>query len=239
MTRHEVVSKDQWFRAHKAHLAREKALTHFRDQIAAERRALPWMKIEKTYQFDTVDGPKTLADLFDGRSQLIVYHFMFPPGADYRCLGCSLLCDHIDGASQHLKHHDVSLVVVGRGGLEEMLAYRRRMGWRFEWVSSGGGDFNYDFDVSFTEAQLAAGEVTYNFEPRRMTSKDLPGTSVFYKDEAGDIFLTFEGRSRGGDILIGVYNYLDFMPLGRNEPVRGNMGDWARLHDEYDLPRKG
>ncbi len=209
MTTHEVVSKDAWFRAHKAHLAREKALTHFRDQIAAERRALPWMKIDKAYQFDTVDGPKTLSDLFDGHRQLIVYHFMFPPGADYRCLGCSLLCDHIDGANQHLKHHDVSLVVVGRGGLEEMLAYKRRMGWRFEWVSSGGGDFNYDFDVSFTEAQLAA----------------------------GDIFLTFEGRSRGGDILIGVYNYLDFMPLGRNEPVHGNMGDWARLHDEYGKAR--
>ncbi|TJW05486.1 MAG: DUF899 domain-containing protein [Mesorhizobium sp.] len=234
MPNNRSVSQEDWFAAHKAHLAREKELTRFRDRIAAERRELPWLKIRKDYVFETELGPKKLADLFGGNSQLIVYHFMFPPGADYRCEGCSFLADHIDGAYLHLRHHDVSLAVVSRAPLAELLPYKQRMGWKFHWVSSYASDFNFDMQVSFTDKQIAAGDTTYNLERRALKSKDLPGTSVFYKDEKGDIFLTFVARSRGGDQLIGAYHYLDMTPKGRNEtgPYYSLM-DWVRLHDEY------
>jgi predicted dithiol-disulfide oxidoreductase (DUF899 family) len=234
MPNNRIVSREDWFQAHKAHLAREKELTRFRDRIAAERRELPWLKIRKDYVFETEQGPKKLADLFGDASQLIVYHFMFGPGADYRCEGCSFRADHIDGANQHLKHHDVSLVVISRAPLAEFLPYKERMGWKFDWVSSYASDFNFDMQVSFTDKQIADGETTYNFEQRARKSKDLPGTSVFYRDEKGDIFLTFISRSRGGDPLIGAYHYLDLTPNGRNEtgPYHSLM-DWVRLHDEY------
>lgn len=241
MPNNKIVSREDWFQAHKAHLAREKELTRFRDRIAAERRELPWLKIRKDYVFETEQGPKKLADLFAGKSQLIVYHFMFGPGSDYRCEGCSFLADHIDGANQHLRHHDVSLVVVARAPLAELLPYKQRMGWKFDWVSSYASDFNFDMQVSFTDKQIAAGDTTYNFDQRARKSKDLPGASVFYRDEAGDIFLTFMTRARGGDPLIGAYHYLDMTPKGRNEtgPYHGLM-DWVRLHDEYqDRPETG
>ncbi|TIX61438.1 MAG: DUF899 domain-containing protein, partial [Mesorhizobium sp.] len=167
-------------------------------------------------------------------SQLIVYHFMLAPGSNHRCEGCSFLADHIDGANLHLQHHDVSLVVVSRAPLAELLPYKQRMGWRFDWVSSYASDFNFDMQVSFTDKQIAAGDTTYNFERRARTSKDLPGSSVFYRDEAGDIFLTFTSRARGGDQLIGAYHYLDMTPKGRNETgPYGGLMDWVRLHDEY------
>lgn len=190
--------------------------------------------MRKDYVFETEQGPKKLADLFGGASQLIVYHFVFAPGADYRCEGCSFLADHIDGANQHLKHHDVSLVVISRAPLAEFLPYKQRMGWKFDWVSSYASDFNFDMQVSFTDKQIASGDTTYNFEQRPLKSKDLPGISVFYRDENGDIFLTFMSRSRGGDPLIGAYHYLDLTPKGRNEtgPYHSLM-DWVRLHDEY------
>lgn len=229
------VSREDWFQAHKEHLKREKQLTRFKDEVAAERRALPWLKMRKDYVFETERGPDRLADLFKGNSQLIVYHFMFPPNADYRCEGCSLLADHIDGAEQHIRHHDVSLVAIGRAPLEQLLPYKRRMGWKFDFVSSYASDFNFDLQVSFTDRQIAEGDTTYNFDRRPLTSKDLPGASVFYKDDSADIFLTFTVRARGGDDLIGAYRYLDLTPKGRNEngPYHGLM-DWVRLHDEYE-----
>jgi predicted dithiol-disulfide oxidoreductase (DUF899 family) len=229
------VSRHDWFEAHKAHLAREKELTRLRDRLAAERRELPWLKIRKDYVFESEQGPKRLAELFAGNSQLIVYHFMLAPGSDHRCEGCSFLADHIDGANLHLRHHDVSLVVVSRAPLAELLPYKQRMGWKFDWMSSYASDFNFDMQVSFTDKQIAAGDTTYNFEQRALRPKDLPGTSVFYRDEAGDIFLTFMSRARGGEPLIGAYHYLDMTPKGRDEtgPYHGLM-DWVRLHDEYE-----
>ena len=234
MHRNAVVSREDWFEAHRKHLEREKELTRLRDQIAAERRQLPWFKLRKDYVFDSEQGPKRLAELFAGKSQLIVYHFMMTPGSDHRCEGCSFLADHIDGANQHLKHHDVSLVVIARAPLAEILPYKQRMGWKFDWLSSYASDFNFDLQVSFTDKQIAAGDTTYNFEKRPLRSKDLPGTSVFYRNECGDIFLTFLSRARGGDALIGAYHYLDMTPKGRDEagPYHGLM-DWVRLHDEY------
>ncbi len=233
MSKNKIVSQEEWFRAHKAHLAREKEFTRFRDQIAAERRELPWLKIRKDYVFETERGPERLADLFKGRSQLIVYHFMFPPNADYRCEGCSFIADHIDGADQHLRQNDVSLVVVSRAPLAELLPFKQRMGWKFDWVSSYASDFNFDMQVSFTDRQIAAGETVYNFEKRPLTSKDLPGASVFLLGEDGCIYLTFTTRARGGEPLITTYDYLDMVPKGRREDERGLM-TWVKLHDEYD-----
>jgi predicted dithiol-disulfide oxidoreductase (DUF899 family) len=191
------------------------------------------VQVDKDYAFQSTGGPRSLSDLFDGRSQLIVYHFMLTPGDDHRCTGCAFLCDHIDGANHHLKHHDVTLLAVSRAPLAEILPFKRRMGWNFEWVSSGGSDFNFDYGVSFTEEQIAAGEAVYNFAPMRSASPDLPGVTVFSKDEAGSVFCTFQVRGRGGDPLMGAYNYLDLTPKGRNETTRGNLSDWVRLHDEY------
>jgi len=233
MTSPEIVSQSEWLDAHRAHLVREKAFMRERDALAAARRALPWVKVDKSYRFQTPDGPRSLGELFAGRSQLIVYHFMMAPGDNHRCIGCCFLCDHIDGANLHLKHHDVSLVVVSRAPLSEIAPFKQRMGWNFDWVSSHDSDFNYDYQVSFSDAQIAEGSATYNFKPLTHGSRDLPGVSVFAKDEAGSIFHTFQLRSRGGDPLIGAYHYLDLTPKGRDENVRGNMSDWVRLHDEY------
>ncbi len=238
MTSSRVVSQDEWTEAHRAHLVREKAFLRERDALAAARRTLPWAKVDKTYCFETIEGPKTLGDLFKGRSQLITYHFMMAPGNDYRCTGCSFLCDHIDGANLHLRHHDVSLVVVSRAPLREIAPFKARMGWKFDWVSSGDNDFNFDYHVSFSEQQIATGTATYNFRPMTGQSRDLPGVTVFYKDEAGDIFCTFQVRARGGDPLIGAYHYLDITPRGRNETERGMMSDWVHLHDEYDTDER-
>jgi predicted dithiol-disulfide oxidoreductase (DUF899 family) len=233
MSRNKIVAQPEWFATHRQHLKREKELTRLRETVAAERRALPWLRIRKDYVFETERGPEHLPDLFKGRSQLIVYHFMFPPNADYRCEGCSFLADHIDGAEQHLKHDDVSLVVVARAPLAEFLPYRQRMGWRFDWVSSYASDFNFDMQVSFTDKQIAEGDTIYNFEKRPLTSKDLPGVSVFLLGEDGGVYLTFTTRARGGEPLITTYDYLDMTPKGRREDERGLMS-WVRLHDEYD-----
>jgi predicted dithiol-disulfide oxidoreductase (DUF899 family) len=239
MEQHNVVSQKEWFQAHKAHLAREKELTHFRDQVAAERLALPWYKIERQYTFDTEAGKKSLPELFGANSQLIVYHFMLAPQSPHRCPGCSILSDHIDGANQHIAHHDVTLLVASRAPLSEILPFKKRMGWQFDWVSSGNSEFNYDMQVSFNDSQVAAGTITYNYEERTglkpdQIPRDLPGISSFYKDEHGDVFLTFQARARGGDLLIGVYNYLDIAPKGRNET--GTM-NWVHLHDQYPAQR--
>ncbi|TSE14168.1 DUF899 domain-containing protein [Mesorhizobium intechi] len=234
MTDHIIAPYPDWFEAHKSHLAKEKALTRQRQQLAAERRALPWLRIDKLYEFDTTHGRKSLADLFEGRSQLIIYHFMFPPSADYRCTGCSFLCDHIDAANQHLRHHDVTLVVCARAPLAELMDFKARMNWQFDWVSSFGSDFNFDFQVSFTEDQIKAGKVLFNFEEVAMKGRDRAGATVFYRDDDGTIYCTFQVRSRGGENLIGTYSYLDITPIGRNENGPSHtLGDWVRLHDEY------
>src|SRR5918996_553573 len=217
---HEVVSREEWLVARRDLLKREKELTRLRDQLAAERRALPWVTIEKKYIFDAPEGEITLAELFDGRSQLFIKHFMLGPGQKTQCVGCSLEVDHIDGILPHLENHDVSYVAVARAPIEEIEAVRKRMGWKFRWVSSYHSDFNYDFNVSFTPEQVASGRALYNFQQAPEWAagiEDLSGDSVFYKDELGQIFHTYSTYGRGGEQFLGVYGYLDVTPKGRNE----------------------
>jgi predicted dithiol-disulfide oxidoreductase (DUF899 family) len=227
----EIVSEADWLVARKDLLTREKEFTRQRDALSAARRSLPWVKIDKEYVLDGPKGQETLADLFDGRSQLIVYHFMFGPGWEEGCKSCSYLADHFDGANYHLPHRDVTFVAVSRAPLSEFAPYKKRMGWRFKWVSSHGSDFNFDYHVSFTEEEVAKGKIYYNYE---MTDggEEQPGISVFYKDESGDIFHTYSSYARGLDILVGAYNFLDVTPLGRQEGKSEGM-DWVRRHDEY------
>ena len=231
MNPNQIVSPDEWLAARKRHLNKEKELTRLRDELSAERRALPWVKVEKEYVFDTPAGKKTLADLFDGRSQLIVQHFMFGPDWDQGCVGCSFGADHADAACVHLEHHDVTYVAVARAPLAKLEAYRRRMGWRFDLVSSYGSDFNFDYHVSFTKDELAKGKVDYNYEMTDEGFDELPGASVFYKDANGDVFHTYSSYGRGGEEVLGAYMLLDMTPMGRNES--GPM-DWVRRHDEYE-----
>jgi predicted dithiol-disulfide oxidoreductase (DUF899 family) len=236
MLHNPVVSRDEWLAARKMLLAKEKALTRLRDQLNAERRQLPRVKVEKPYVFDGPNGRETLADLFDGRSQLIVKHFMLGPGWKEGRVGCSFGADHAEGALVHLQHHDVSYVAVSRAPFSEIEPFKRRMGWRFKWVSSFGSDFNYDYHVSFTPEDIAAGQVYYNYEMQKPQGEELSGISVFYKDEAGDIFHTYSAYARGTDLLLGTYNLLDLTPNGRNEPgPRHNLTDWVRHHDRYDV----
>jgi predicted dithiol-disulfide oxidoreductase (DUF899 family) len=227
-----VVSRDEWLAARKALLLKEKQFTHLRDEINAERLALPWVKIEKDYAFDTPTGKKRLADLFDGRSQLIVYHFMLGPGWAAGCPGCSFVSDHFDGALPHLEHHDVTLTAVSRAPLAEIATYKNRMGWRFPWVSSSESDFNYDFRVSFDKEEIAKGRAEYNFAKVEASdaSEEQPGLSAFYKDEAGTVYHTYSGYTRGLEELIGTLMLLDRAPKGRNE--KSTM-DFVRRHDEY------
>ena len=235
---HPVVSREKWLTARKELLAREKELTRLRDDLSAKRRALPWVKIEKEYVFDTLGGHMTLADLFDGRSQLIVHHFMFGPGWEAGCIGCSFAADHIEGTLVHLKHHDVSLVRVSRAPLAEIEAYRQRMGWRAKWVSSYGSDFNYDFHVSFRPEEIAKGEVTYNYATSNVSIEDLSGLSVFYRDTSGDIFHTYSTYGRGDELVDSTSMLLDITPQGRNEPgPLHNLMDWVKRHDEYEPAR--
>jgi predicted dithiol-disulfide oxidoreductase (DUF899 family) len=233
MQDHKVASREEWLRARKALLIREKEETQLRDRNTAERMALPWVKVDKTYTFDTPRGRQTLAELFDGRNQLMVYHFMLPPEWEAGCPGCSFLADHLDGTLPHLNHHDVTLLAVSRAPLARIEAYKTRMGWRFPWVSSFGDDFNYDYHVSFAPEALAAGTATYNFEPVEGDDQpgELPGLSAFYKDEAGQVFHTYSSYGRGSEELIGTYMILDRAPLGRNE---AEIMDWMRRHDEYE-----
>lgn len=233
MTTHEVVSEEQWIAARRVLLDEEKAWTRERDRLSAKRRALPWVKVEKPYVFETVDGPTGLAGLFDGRSQLVVYHFMFGPQWEEGCPGCSLLCDHVDGARQHLEHHDVSFVAVSRGPIEKLEAYRKRMAWTFRWVSSADTDFNFDYHVSFPAGTREKG-VFYNFKGQPDPEVDeLPGISVFYKDRDGVIYHTYSTFGRGGEMFLGVYGWLDIVPMGRNETKNGNLMDWVKRHDRY------
>ena len=233
MTKHEIVSEAQWIEARRALLAEEKSWTRERDRLSQRRRALPWVKVEKDYVFEGVDGPLALGELFDGRSQLVIYHFMFGPEWDEGCPGCSLLADQVDGARQHFEHNDVSFVAVSRGPIAKLEAYRKRMGWKFRWVSSAAGDFNFDYHVSFTKEEETKNKVYYNYGMGEFMMDELPGLSVFYKDENGDVFHTYSTYARGLDILVGTYNFLDLVPKGRDENPESTM-DWVRRHDEYN-----
>jgi predicted dithiol-disulfide oxidoreductase (DUF899 family) len=234
--RQPVVSQAEWLTVRMELLAREKELTRARDAVAEMRRKLPWVKVEKPYVFESVDGPRTLADLFDGRSQLVVQHFMFGPDWEAGCIGCSFKADHVDAARQHLEQHDVSFVAIARAPLAKIEAYRRRMGWQFAWVSSFGNEFNFDFHVSFDKDAAArdGGKVYYNFRRIDYELDELPGESVFYKDESGAVFHTYSTYARGDELLVGAYNYLDLTPKGRQEVINGNLMDWVKRHDEYD-----
>ena len=230
---HKVVSREEWTKARKELLAKEKKLTHESDTIAAERRALPWVKVEKNYIFDSPTGKKTLADLFDGRSQLIVYHFMFGPDWKEGCPSCSFNMDHTDPALVHLAQRDVSFAAISRAPIEKIEPFKKRMGWKFNWVSSGSNDFNRDYHVSFTPEE-AKGKVEYNFEVTQFPSTEAPGISVFYKDKNGDIFHTYSAYARGTESTLNTYNYLDYVPKGRDEDDLPFSMAWVRHHDRYD-----
>ena len=227
-----IVSQAEWLVARKDLLTREKELTRTRDALARHRRALPWVQVEKDYLFDGPRGKQSLADLFDGRSQLIVYHFMLGPGWEEGCKSCSYLADHFDGANWHLPHRDVTFVAISRAPRAEIDAYKTRMGWRFPWFSSFGNDFNFDYHVSFTPEEEKKNEVYYNYERSEFMCDEMPGVSVFYQDEAGTVFHTYSAFARGLDQLVGTYQLLDLVPKGRDENTEFTM-DWVRRHDEY------
>ncbi len=231
---HKAVSPADWLKARKEHLAKEKEFTRLRDELSRQRRELPWEKVEKQYVFEGPNGRETLAGLFGKCSQLIVYHFMLGPGWQEGCKSCSFLADHFDGPNIHLAHRDVSFVVVSRAPIAEIEAFKKRMGWRFKWVSSFGSDFNHDHHVSFTKDELARGEVDYNYTMQKFPIEEGPGASVFAKDEAGQVFHTYSTYSRGLDILLGAYNFLDMTPKGRDEDDLAFSMSWVRHHDRYD-----
>jgi len=232
--KHPIASSEQWLAARRTLLAHEKELTHLRDQVARERRALPWVRIEKNHVFDTPEGRRTLADLFAGRRQLLVQHFMLGPGWEQGCPSCSFMADHTDPMTVHLAHRDVTMLAVSRAPLAEIERFRRRMGWQFKWVSSHGDDFNYDFHVSFTPEERARGEVCYNYHMTPFPSEEAPGISVFYRDDAGGIFHTYSTYGRGVEVMMGTYDMLDLTPKGRDERDVPNKMEWVRHHDRYE-----
>jgi predicted dithiol-disulfide oxidoreductase (DUF899 family) len=231
---HRVVPGDRWLNERKALLAREKELTRLHDQIARERRALPWERVEKKYVFDAPGGRRTLSDLFDGRRQLLVQHFMFGPGWEQGCPSCSFMADHSDGMNVHLAHRDITLVAISRAPLADIERFRRRMGWQFGWVSSHDSDFNHDFGVSFTPEEQASGEVCYNYGVRSFPSEEAPGISVFYKDDAGEVFHTYSTYGRGVEVMMGAYHLMDLTPKGRDENDVPYKMEWVRHHDRYE-----
>ena len=236
MTEHKVVARDEWIAARKELLAQEKAHTRAYDALRKERQNLPWVRVEKEYLFDSSQGRQTLADLFAGRSQLIVQHFMLGPGWEAGCDGCAFLADHMLGALAHIENHDVKFVAVSRAPLTEIQRFQNRMGWPFDWVSSYGSNFNSDYNVSVTQQDIDAGKTfSYNYADPFLPDNEieLPGLSAFYKDESGVIYHTYSTYGRGGDRLITAYNYLDLTPKGRNEE---SIMNWMRLHDSYDVP---
>jgi predicted dithiol-disulfide oxidoreductase (DUF899 family) len=229
-----VVSPTKWLTARRALLRSEKKFSHLRDQLTKQRRALPWVKVGQDYVFTTPAGKKTLADLFAGRSQLIVYHYMLAPGWEEGCRGCSFVSDHFDGATAHLGARDVTLTAVSIAPLKEISAFKKRMGWKFPWVSSHGSAFNRDYGVTFTPAEIAAGKVNYNYALREVGIEELPGLSVFARDAAGNIYHTYSTYARGLEQLIGAYSLLDLVPKGRDEDALKQNMAWVRLHDSYE-----
>ena len=232
MTAPKVVSRDQWLAARKVLLAKEKAMTRQLDALRSERRNMPWVEIDKPYVFDGPNGKVALADLFNSRSQLAVYHFMLTPGRDHICPGCSFISDHIDAARQHFEQADLAFAAISRAPLERIEQVRRRMGWTFPWVSSFGTQFNYDFGVSFTKEDIATGRALYNYGTPITSAEDMHGTSIFAKDEKGVVHHTYSTYARGAELLDGAFMWLDLAPKGRNET--GGIMSWVKLHDEYE-----
>jgi predicted dithiol-disulfide oxidoreductase (DUF899 family) len=233
LTKHKVVSLNEWLEARKQFLTKEKEFTRLREQLSRQRRELPWVKVEENYVFEGAAGKTTLAELFEGRSQLVAYHFMFAPDWEEGCPSCSFWADNFNGIAIHLNHRDVTLVAISRASSEKLEAFKRRMGWTFKWVSSGSNDFNYDYHVSFTPEALK-GQVEYNYAKRKTDTSDLPGVSVFYKDGDGNIYHTYSAYARGIDILNTAYHYLDLVPKGRDEDELEFSQAWVHYHDKYD-----
>ena len=231
---HPVASRDDWLAQRRALLAREKELTHLGDQIARERHALPWVRLDKTYTFDTPTGRRALGDLFEGRRQLMVQHFMLAPGWEQGCKSCSFMADHLVGAKIHLEHRDLTLLLVSRAPLAEIERFRQRMGWDFQWASAHDGDFNHDFAVSFPPESRVDGEVYYNYGMTAFPQEEAPGISFFYKDDAGDVFHTYSTFGRGVEAMMGTYDLLDMAPRGRDEDAMAYGMEWVRHHDRYE-----
>ncbi len=229
-----VVSHAEWLAARSELLNKEKEFTRLRDELSKQRRTLPWEKVEKPYAFDSAKGKVTLGDLFDGRSQLIVYHFMFGPGWEQGCPSCSFMVDHFDGPAIHLANRDVTLAVISRAPIAEIELFKTRMGWKVPWVSSFGSDFNYDYHVSFTPKERASGKAYYNYTKDAFPSEEGPGLSVFAKDAAGQVFHTYSSFARGLDPLVGAYQFLDLVPKGRDEDGLAFSMSWVRHHDRYE-----
>jgi predicted dithiol-disulfide oxidoreductase (DUF899 family) len=231
---HKIVSHADWIEARKQLLVEEKEFNRLRDRLSQRRRDLPWEKVDKPYSFDGPGGKRALAELFDGRSQLIVYHFMFAPDWEEGCKSCSFWADNFNGIVVHLNHRDVTFLAISRAPLAKLQGYARRLGWSFPWYSSQGSDFNYDFQVSFTPEQIASGNGTYNYAGLQHKMSDLAGISVFAKNASGEVFHTYSTYSRGLDMLNGAYHYLDLVPKGRDEGGLKHTHEWVRRHDQYD-----
>ena len=231
---HGVVPHEQWLAARNELLKKEKEFTQLRDELTKKRRELPWEKVEKSYVFDGPNGKVQLADLFEGRSQLIVYHFMLGPGWVEGCPSCSFLGDHFDGSIPHLNARDVTFAVISRAPLTQIQAFQKRMGWKFKWFSSNATDFNFDYHVSFKKEDRVEGKIAYNYSMTDFPSEEGPGASVFYKDAAGNIFHTYSTYARGLDIFLGAYNFLDIAPKGRNEEGLAHTMAWVKHHDKYE-----
>jgi len=229
-----VVSRDRWLAERRKLLAREKELTRLSDQVARERRALPWVRVDRNYVFNTLDGPRTLADLFDGRRQLLVQHFMFAPGWEQGCKSCSYMADHNDGATLHLAQRDVTFLAVSRAPLADIERFRQRMGWKFTWVSSYGTDFNHAFGVHFTPDEMSTGKVDYNYVRQPFPHEEAPGISVFYQDDAGEVFHTYSRFGRGVEVMMHTYPLLELTPKGRDEDDLDYPMAWVRHHDRYE-----
>jgi len=234
MTTHEVVSKDEWVQARKRLLVKEKEFSRMQEQLSEERRALPWVRIDKDYTFYGPNGRETLGQLFGDRSQLVVYHFMFAPEREAGCKNCSFWADNFNGITAHLRQRDVAFAAISRAPLAKLQDFAKRLGWTFKWVSSNDNDFNYDFEVSFRREALARGDATYNFAKFQRASSDMPGISVFAKDESGAVFRTYSTFGRGLDMMNTAYQYLDLVPKGRDEAGLPYTMAWVKLRDLYD-----
>lgn len=233
MESHAIVSREEWLEARKLHLAKEKEFTRLRDELSRRRRQLPWVRVEKDYIFDSSRGKETLSELFEGRSQLIVYHFMFGPDWSEGCKSCSYWADNFNGIVAHLEHRDATLVAVSRAPLEKLETFRKRMGWGFKWISSFGNEFNRDYHVSFTPEEMSKGGVYYNYAVQKFPSEEAPGISVFYRNAKGEVFHTYSCYARGLDMLNGAYHYLDLVPKGRDEDGLSYSMAWVHHHDRY------
>ncbi|MEH6578182.1 MAG: thioredoxin family protein [Amphritea sp.] len=233
MAEHKSVSSAEWLAARKELLIKEKQFTRLRDELSQTRRELPWEKVESDYLFDTASGKQSLAELFEGSSQLIVYHFMYGPDWDEGCPSCSFWADNYKDIAIHLKQRDIAMVTISRAPLDKLEAYKKRMGWQFNWVSSGNNDFNSDYQVSFSQQEIDAGEVVYNYQKMRFPSTEAPGISVFYKNEKNEIFHTYSCYARGLDMLNGAYHLMDLTPKGRDEDELTFPMAWVKRHDCY------